>query len=106
MNFKSLINKILGFPVRILFIGYFRGDKIKIVDELKGKDVIDDSGDKIGEVKDVEWDPLTNKVDSIILREGGVSAKVGLGEKRIVPFNMVKTIGDKVLLEGKHFMRE
>ncbi|MGZ7043942.1 MAG: PRC-barrel domain-containing protein [Methanobacterium sp.] len=27
---------------------------MKIVDELKGKDVIDDSGDKIGEIKDVE----------------------------------------------------
>jgi sporulation protein YlmC with PRC-barrel domain len=30
---------------------------MKILDELKGKDVIDDSRDKIGEVKDVEWNP-------------------------------------------------
>lgn len=82
------------------------GDKIKIVDELKGKDVIDDSGDKVGEVQDVEWDTQTNRVNSIILREGGVSAKVGLGEKRIVPFSEVQTIGDKVLLKTKHFMKE
>jgi len=90
----------------LIYGGIIGGDKIKIVDELKGKDVIDDSGDKIGEVKDVEWDTQTNKVESIILREGGVSAKVGLGEKRIVPMDMVKTIGDKVLLKGKQFMRE
>jgi len=87
-------------------MGIYWGDKIKIVDELKGKDVIDDSGDKIGEVKDVEWDTQSNKVESIILREGGVSAKVGLGEKRIVPWTDVKTVGDKVLLKTKHFMRE
>ncbi len=90
----------------ISFGRHYRGDKIKIVDELKGKDVIDDSGDKVGEVKDVEWDTQTNRIDSIILREGGVSAKVGLGEKRIVPFSNIKTIGDKVLLKNKHFMSE
>jgi sporulation protein YlmC with PRC-barrel domain len=47
----------------------------------------------------------TNRVESVILREGGVSAKVGLGEKRVVDFNMVDTIGDKVLLKGRHFER-
>ncbi len=78
---------------------------MKIVDELKGKDVIDDSGDKIGEVKDVEWNPQTNRIESVILREGGVSAKVGLGEKRIVDFDKIDTIGDKVLLKGRHFER-
>ncbi|MGZ7120086.1 MAG: PRC-barrel domain-containing protein, partial [Methanobacterium sp.] len=35
---------------------------MKIDDELKGKDVIDDSGDKIGEISDVEWNPNTNMV--------------------------------------------
>ncbi|MGF7118295.1 PRC-barrel domain-containing protein [Methanobacterium oryzae] len=76
------------------------------MDELKGKDVIDDSGDKIGEVKDVEWDPRSNRIESIILREGGVSAKVGLGEKRIVSIDKIQSIGDNVLLKTKHFMRE
>lgn len=76
---------------------------MKIVDELKGKDVIDESGDKIGEIKDVEWNPQTNKIECLILREGGVSAKVGLGEKRIVDYERIDAIGDKVLLKGRHF---
>lgn len=42
---------------------------MKILDEIKGKDVIDDSGDKIGEVKDVGI-LKTNRVESVILREG------------------------------------
>ncbi|MGZ7136182.1 MAG: PRC-barrel domain-containing protein [Methanobacterium sp.] len=29
---------------------------MKISDELIGKDVIDESGDQVGLVKDVEWD--------------------------------------------------
>lgn len=78
---------------------------MKIVDELKGKDVIDNSGDKIGEVNDVEWNPQTNRIESVILREGGASAKVGLGEKRVVEFNQIDTIGEKVLLKGRHFER-
>lgn len=78
---------------------------MKIVDELKGKDVIDNSGDKIGEVNDVEWNPQTNRIESVILIEGGASAKVGLGEKRVVEFNQIDTIGEKILLKGRHFER-
>ncbi len=54
----------------------------------------------------MEWDPRSNRIESIILREGGVSAKVGLGEKRIVSIDMIQSIGDNVLLKTKHFMRE
>ncbi|MGZ7095863.1 MAG: PRC-barrel domain-containing protein [Methanobacterium sp.] len=74
---------------------------MKIDDELKGKDVIDDSGDKIGEINDVEWNPGTNMVESIIITEGGASATIGLGDKREISFNEVKSIGEKVLLKGK-----
>ncbi|MGZ7068752.1 MAG: PRC-barrel domain-containing protein [Methanobacterium sp.] len=74
---------------------------MKIDDEFKGKDVIDDSGDKIGEINDVEWNPGTNMVESIIITEGGASATIGLGDKREISFNEVKSIGEKVLLKGK-----
>ncbi|MGZ7044150.1 MAG: PRC-barrel domain-containing protein [Methanobacterium sp.] len=74
---------------------------MKIDDEFKGKDVIDDSGDKIGEINDVEWNPDTNMVESIIITEGGASATIGIGDKREISFNEVKTIGEKVLLKGK-----
>lgn len=79
-------------------------DIVKIADELKGKEVLNDEGDKIGEVSDVEWNPQTNMVESIIITEGGASAKVGMGKKREVAFNNVKTIGEKVLLKGRGVM--
>ena len=73
---------------------------VKIADELKGKEVVDDRGNKIGEVNDVEWNPMANKVESIIITEGGASAKIGLGEKRIISYEDVDLIGEKVLLRG------
>ena len=71
------------------------------IDELKGKEVVDDRGNKIGEVSDVEWNPNSNMVESIIVTEGGASAKVGMGKKREISYNMVKTIGEKVLLKTR-----
>jgi sporulation protein YlmC with PRC-barrel domain len=76
---------------------------MKIEQELLGKKVIDASGDQVGVVKDVEWDFNSKMVESIELKEAGISAKIGLGEKKIVPINMVDQIGDKVLIKGRIF---
>ena len=56
---------------------------MKIDDELLGKEVIDASGDKVGIVKDVEWNFNSKMVESIELEESGISSKIGLGEKKI-----------------------
>ena len=72
---------------------------MKIDDELKGKEVVDNDGNKVGEISDVEWDPRANKVESIVVTEGG-AAKIGLGEKRIISYEDVDSIGEKVLLRG------
>lgn len=77
---------------------------MKIADELKGKEVLNEEGDKIGEISDVDWNPNTNMVESIIITEGGTSAKIGIGKKREISFNNIKTIGEKVLLKGKGMM--
>jgi len=76
-----------------------RSDNMKIADELKGKEVVDDKGNKIGEINDVDWDPESNRIESIIITEGGPSAKVGMGKKREISYSMIKTIGEKVLLK-------
>lgn len=55
----------------------------------------------MGIVKDVEWNFKSKRVESIELEEAGISAKIGLGEKKIVPINMIDEIGDKVLIKGK-----
>ena len=74
---------------------------MKIADELKGKEVVDDAGNKIGEISDVEWNPDSNMVESFIITERGTSAKVGMGKKREISYNMIKTIGEKVLLKTR-----
>ena len=76
---------------------------IKISDELIGKDVIDESGDLVGLINDVDWDFETNTVKSIILKETGISAKIGLGDKKIVPYGMIEAVGDKVMIKGRVF---
>jgi sporulation protein YlmC with PRC-barrel domain len=69
-----------------------------ISSDLIGKEVIDDSGDQVGVVKDVEWNPQLNNVEAFELEEGGVSFKLGLVDKKVVPINQVDTIGDKVII--------
>ncbi|MEN6330165.1 MAG: PRC-barrel domain-containing protein [Methanobacteriaceae archaeon] len=76
---------------------------MKISNELLGKEVIDESGDLVGIVKDVEWNPEANLVESFLLQEDGISAKIGLGEKKILPLEMIDSIGDKVLIKGLIF---
>jgi sporulation protein YlmC with PRC-barrel domain len=76
---------------------------MKIADELKGKEVVNEEGDKIGEISDVDWNPRSNMIETIIVTEGG-AAKVGIGKKREIAFKNVKTIGEKVLLKGKGTM--
>ncbi len=76
---------------------------MKINEELLGKEVIDESGDQVGIVKEVDWDFTSNRVTGIILKEGGISAKIGLGEKQMVPYENIDDIGDKVLIRGRLF---
>ena len=74
---------------------------MKISDELKGKEVVDDTGNILGEVSDVEWNPQSNMVESLIVTEGKATAKIGMGKKREISYSMIKTIGEKVLLKTR-----
>lgn len=55
---------------------------MKISDELKGKEVVDDAGNKIGEISDVKRNSESNKVESLVITEGGDATKMGLGDKK------------------------
>lgn len=79
---------------------------MKINQELLGKEVIDESGEQVGIVKEVEWNHESNKVEYIVLKEGGLSAKLGLGEKQRIPYESVTTIGEKILIKGHLFPDE
>ncbi|MGZ7069004.1 MAG: PRC-barrel domain-containing protein [Methanobacterium sp.] len=71
---------------------------LKIVEDLKGKEIIDVNGNKVGEVSDVNWNFESNKVESIIAIEGG-AAKIGLGKKLVISYGDINSIGDKILLK-------
>jgi sporulation protein YlmC with PRC-barrel domain len=72
---------------------------MKVVDELKGKEIIDANGNKVGNISDVNWNPESNKVKSIIVTQGRV-AKIGLGKKLIISEENVHSVRDKILLKA------
>jgi len=78
----------------------WRYESMKVVEAVIGKEVIDESGDQVGIVEDINWNFEDNRIEFIILKEAGISAKIGLGDEKIVSYEMIKTIGDKVLIKG------
>ena len=79
---------------------------MKINNDLLGKEVVDETGDQVGVAKEVEWDAQNNKVTAIELKEGGITAKIGLGDKSIVPYEKIQSIGDNVLVKGRLFTKK
>ena len=45
------------------------------INDILGKEVIDESGDQVGIVKDIDWDTQNNRVTSITLKEGAFLPK-------------------------------
>ncbi|MBC7119262.1 MAG: PRC-barrel domain-containing protein [Methanobacteriaceae archaeon] len=74
---------------------------MRVVEDIIGKEVLDSSATVIGKVKDIEVDLETRTIEALILGKGGLSEGLGLSKgETIVPYEMVKKIGDKILLEG------
>jgi len=74
---------------------------MRVVEDIIGKEVLDSSASVIGKVKDIEVDLETRTIEALILGKGGLSESLGLSKgETIVPYEMVKKIGDKILLEG------
>lgn len=76
-------------------------NKMRVVEDIIGKEVLDSSANVIGKVKDIEVDLETRTIEALVLGKGGLSEGLGLSKgETIVPYDMVKRIGDKILLEG------
>ncbi len=74
---------------------------MRIIEEIIGKEVLDSSAIIIGRVKDVEVDFETKTLEAFILGKGGISEGLGISKgETIVPYDMVKKIGDKILLKS------
>ncbi len=67
--------------------------------EIKNKEVIDHQGSILGKVKDIEWDNKTKEIIQLEMGSGGIKEAFGMGESKIVPYDQVESIRDKVLLK-------
>ena len=76
------------------------------IDDIKGKEVIDDKGNIVGEVEDIDLDFKNLRIEGLVLRESGLTGKIGRGETKVVPCSMIDAIGEKVLLKGKPVTQE
>jgi sporulation protein YlmC with PRC-barrel domain len=68
---------------------------LKVKDELIGKEVLDSKGHELGKVDDIDVDFDSDRIDSIILHEGGRLR----GRDRVIPYSMIETVGERILLK-------
>ena len=73
---------------------------MRIKDELFGKEVLDADVQIVGKVIDVVFDKDSFEITDLVIKGSGLSEQFKASED-IVPMEMVKVIGDKILLKGE-----
>ena len=73
---------------------------MRIKDELFGKEVLDADIQIVGKVYDVVLDKDTFEITDLIIKKTGISQQIKASEN-MVPMELVKVIGDKILLKGE-----
>jgi sporulation protein YlmC with PRC-barrel domain len=72
---------------------------MRINENIIGKEVINTNAIIVGKVHDVEFDSETYEIKSLISKKGGISNSLHISnEENIIPIDLVKSIGDKILL--------
>ena len=72
---------------------------MRIMEEIIGKEVIDNSALILGRVKDIEVNIETNEIEALILGKGGIAESLGLSDSEvIISYDIIKEIGDKILI--------
>lgn len=78
----------------------YASDKMRLVDELVGKEIITERGNVLGKVADIELDTANNSLTSLIIfKEEKKSRFKSSTTKSEIPFEKVKSIKDKVMIE-------
>lgn len=72
---------------------------MRIKDDLFGKEVIDADIQIAGKVTDVVMDRVTFEITDLVIKKTGLSEQIKSSEN-LVPIELVKVIGDKILLKG------
>jgi sporulation protein YlmC with PRC-barrel domain len=73
---------------------------MKIIKELIGKEVLNTDAFVIGKISDVEFDPDTQVIESVILKKGSISETLNISKgENVIPFDLIGCIGDKIILK-------
>lgn len=73
---------------------------MRINNELCGKEVLDADIQIVGKVSDVIFDMDSYEITDLVLKKTGFSEQIKASED-LVPIELVKVIGDKILLKGE-----
>ncbi len=73
---------------------------MRIKQELIGVEVIDADAQVVGKVSDVIFEKETYEITDLVLKKTGFSEQIKSSEN-MVPVEIVKVIGDKILLKGE-----
>ena len=73
---------------------------MRIKDELFGKEVLDADIQIVGKVIDVVFDKDSYEITDLVIKGSGLSEQFKASED-VVPMELVKVIGDKILLKGE-----
>ena len=73
---------------------------MRLLDEIIGKEILDENASIIGKVKDIEIDTSSKKLESIIIvKEGSKKGFRNTKTEEKIPFEYVSKIGDKILVK-------
>ena len=67
--------------------------------ELINKEVLDGNVNVVGRVHEVIFDEVTFEITDLVIKKTGISEQFRESEN-VVPVELIKAIGDKVLLKG------
>jgi sporulation protein YlmC with PRC-barrel domain len=93
--------------IYLKFIGgtYFMDVLVNYHKDMQGKEVVDSYGNVLGKVNNISWDKSNKEIKFFEIGTGGIMEMLGRGEKKILPFDIIETIGDKILIKTENSER-
>ena len=103
--YAKAIHDKYGDDFDVLFGPAYKGIPLAVVtamaySELFGKEVLDADIQIVGKVSDVIFDTDSYEITDLVLKKKGFSEQIKASED-LVPIELVKVIGDKILLKGE-----
>ena len=77
---------------------------MRIKEDLINKEVLDGTANLIGKVIDVIMDKDTFEVTDLVIKKSGFTGQIKSTGENVVPTELVKVIGDKILLKSDDYI--